>query len=429
MAFGRTGGSTPDRFLVGLAVLSLMAAAAADQPLLCVVDDAQWLDQVSVQTLAFVARRLMAEPVALVFGARDNGAETLAGLPETAVEGLSDGDARDLLESVMFGGIDPLVRDRIVAETRGVPLAILEVPRSITATELAGGFWISREALVDGGNRATVRPSHPVASRADPETAARRRRRTGRRCRAVPARRSTVGHSGRRTGSGRSCGSDRVRPADAVSSPVDAVGRLPRRRTDRSPGDPPRAGRRDRSPGRIPTVEPGTPRTPRRDRTNAVAAELEASAGRAQSRGGVAAAAAFLERAAILTSDPALRGARAIAAAQAKREAAAPEAAYELLAIAELAPLSKLQRAQVGRMRAQMEFVRSRAGAPGAAKTAEAAAQLLSAAKGLDDLDDDLARETHLEALAAAMYAGRLAPPTLLADVATAGRASVEPAD
>ena len=111
--------------------------------MLCIVDDAQWLDQVSVQTLAFVARRLLAEPVALVFAARDSGAGALAGLPETVITGLSDDAARDLLESVMLGGIDPRVRDRIIAETRGVPLAILEVPRSITATELAGGFWIS----------------------------------------------------------------------------------------------------------------------------------------------------------------------------------------------------------------------------------------------------------------------------------------------
>ena len=141
VAFGRGVGPTPDRFLVGLAVLSLMAAAAHDQPLLCVIDDAQWLDQVSVQTLAFVARRLLAEPVALVFAVRDGGAEVLAGLPELVISGLSDGDARDLLESVMVGGIDPRVRDRIVAETRGIPLALLEVPRNVSAAELAGGFW------------------------------------------------------------------------------------------------------------------------------------------------------------------------------------------------------------------------------------------------------------------------------------------------
>ena len=143
VAFGRGVGPTPDRFLVGLAVLSLMAAAANDQPLLCIVDDAQWLDQVSVQTLAFVARRLMADQVAFVFAARESGAEALAGLPELVIRGLSDGDARDLLESVMVGGIDPRVRDRIVAETRGIPLALLEVPRNVSAVDLAGGFWNS----------------------------------------------------------------------------------------------------------------------------------------------------------------------------------------------------------------------------------------------------------------------------------------------
>ncbi|BBX45336.1 hypothetical protein GCM10009641_20730 [Mycobacterium cookii] len=140
VAFGRGVGPTPDRFLVGLAVLSLMAAAANDQPLLCIIDDAQWLDQVSVQTLAFVARRLLAEPVALVFAARDGNAPTLTGLPELTISGLSDSDARELLNSVIPGRIDERVRDRIVAETRGIPLALLEVPRNLSAAELAGGF-------------------------------------------------------------------------------------------------------------------------------------------------------------------------------------------------------------------------------------------------------------------------------------------------
>ena len=425
VAFGRSGGSIPDRFLVGLAVLSLMAAAAADKPLLCVVDDAQWLDQVSVQTLAFVARRLLAEPVALVFGARDNGAEALAGLPETLVEGLSDGAARGLLESVMFGGIDPLVRDRIIAETRGVPLAILEVPRSITATELAGGFWISGKR----SSTAAIEQQFVRRIKSLPEQAQRL---------LLIAAAEPVGDAALFLRAAAELGI----PVDALA-PAEAAGLIefgPRMRfahplmrsaayraaelTDRreihralasatdSQSDP------DRRAWHAANAATGP--------DESVAAELETSASRAQSRGGVAAAAAFLERAAILTADPATRGARAIAAAHAKREAAAPEAAYELLGIAELAPLSKLQRAQVGRMRAQMEFVRSRAGAPGAMKTAEAAAQLLSAAKGLDNLDDDLARDTHLEALAAAMYAGRLAGPTLLSDVATAGRASVD---
>jgi AAA ATPase domain len=169
VAFGRGVGPTPDRFLVGLAVLSLMAAAATDQPLLCVVDDAQWLDQVSVQTLGFVARRLLADPVALVFAVRTTGDRVLAGLPELTVGGLSDIDARELLDSVVLGRIDERVRDRIVAETRGVPLALLEVPRNVSAAELAGGF----------GNTGPRRGG----------------RAGGRRC-AVPSRGRTAGHSG-----------------------------------------------------------------------------------------------------------------------------------------------------------------------------------------------------------------------------------------
>ena len=170
-----------------------MAAAASDEPVLCIIDDAQWLDQVSVQTLAFVARRLMAEPVALVFAVRDQP-DVLAGLPELGSRALSDSDARELLESVMVGGIDPRVRDRIVAETRGIPLALLEVPRSVSATELAGGFWISGKrsstaAIEDGFVAASS------ASGADATTVARRGGRAGRRRGPVPSCGGAAGHS------------------------------------------------------------------------------------------------------------------------------------------------------------------------------------------------------------------------------------------
>ena len=424
VAFGRAGGTTPDRFLVGLAVLSLIAAAAADQPLLCVVDDAQWLDQVSLQTLAFVARRLLAEPVAMVFAARESGAEALADLPETVVKGLSDDASRELLESVMLGGIDPLVRDRIVAETRGIPLAILEVPRSITATELAGGFWIS-------GKRSSTQAIEQQFVRrikALPEQAQRL---------LLVAAAEPVGDAALFLGAAGHLGI----PVDALA-PAEAAGLIefgPRMRfthplmrsaayraadlSDRR--EVHRALAAVSDPQSDPDRKAWHAANAASGPDESVAAELEASASRAQSRGGVAAAAAFLERAATLTADPTLRGARAIAAAGAKREAAAPEAAYELLAIAERAPLTPLQRAQISRMRAQMEFVRSRAGAPGAGKIGEAAAKLSSAARELDGLDDDLARQTHLESLAAAMYAGRLAEPRLLTDVANAGRASI----
>src|SRR6201981_3310220 len=141
VAFGLRAGNVPDRFLVGLAVLSLLAEVAEEQPLLCVVDDAQWLDLASAQALVFVARRLLAESVALILVTRDPG-EALTGLPELAVEGLRDGDARELLGSALRVRLDERVRERIVAETRGNPLALLELPRGLTSDELAGGFGL-----------------------------------------------------------------------------------------------------------------------------------------------------------------------------------------------------------------------------------------------------------------------------------------------
>ncbi|MDT5292304.1 MAG: hypothetical protein QOF88_7193 [Mycobacterium sp.] len=425
VAFGRGVGAAPDRFLVGLAVLSLIAVAANDKPLLCIIDDAQWLDQVSVQTLGFVARRLMAEPVALVFAVRDGGADGLAGLPELAISGLSDGDARELLDSVMVGGIDPRVRDRIVAETRGIPLALLEVPRSVSATELAGGFWISGKR----SSAAAIEEDFVRRVQALPADTQRL---------LLVAAAEPVGDAALFLRAGARLGI----PVDALG-PAEAAGVIefgPRMRfhhplmrsaayraadlSDR------RAVHRALAESTDSDVDPDRrawhAASAAAGPDDAVAAELENSADRAQCRGGVAAAAAFLERAAVLTSDPTLRGSRAIAAAQAKRDAAAPEAAYELLTIADMAPLSELQQAQIARMRAQMEFVRSRAGESGALKTSEAAAQLLSAAKGLDVLDDDLARETYLEALAAAMYAGRLGERRRLAEIANAARGAVD---
>jgi AAA ATPase domain len=148
-AFGMSAGPAPDRFLVGLAVLSLLAEVAADRPLLCLADDAQWLDRASAQVLAFVARRLGAESVGLVFGAREAGVD-LMGLPELVVRGLPEADARALLASVLTGPIDAQIRDQIVAETRGNPLALLELPRGLTAAELAGGFGLPGVVALPG---------------------------------------------------------------------------------------------------------------------------------------------------------------------------------------------------------------------------------------------------------------------------------------
>jgi DNA-binding CsgD family transcriptional regulator len=424
VAFGRGTGATPDRFLVGLAVLSLFAAAANDQPLLCVIDDAQWLDQVSLQTVAFVARRLLAEPVAVVLTARDAGAEALAGLPELVIRGLSDGDARELLESVMVGGIDPRVRDRIVAETRGIPLAILEVPRSVSATELAGGFWIS------GKRSSTAAIEDGFVSRIQslPEPTQRL---------LLLAAAEPVGDAALflRAAARLDTPVDALAPAEAAgiiefgprmrfhhplmrSAAYRAADLTDRRAVHRALAD-------TTDPESDPDRRAWHAANAAAGPDEAVAAELESSAGRAQSRGGIAAAAAFLERATTLTADPAHRGARALVAAQAKRDAAAPSAAYELLATAELAPLSDLQRAQALRLRAQMEFVRSRGGDTGAPQVSATARQLLDAAKQLENLDNDAAIEAYAETIAAMLYAGRLGEPGALEDAAKAARSAL----
>lgn len=419
IAFGRGVGEAPDRFLVGLAVLSLMAAAAQRQPLLCVVDDAQWLDQVTVQTLGFVARRLLAEPIALVFAARDDGAQPLAGLPELAVGGLSDGDARELLESVLLGAIDPPVLARVVSETRGNPLALLEVPRNASATELAGGFWLSGAVSSPGA----IETEYVRRIQALPDTTRRL---------LLVAAADPVGDAALflRAAAGLGIPVDALAPAEAAgvlefgprmrfrhpllrSAAYRAADLIDRRAIHRALAD---ATDPDVDPDRRAWHAANAAAGP----DDAVAAELESSATRAQSRGGIAAAAAFLERAAILTADPDLRGARALAAAQAKRDAAAPGAARDLLDLAERGPLSELQRAQVARLRAQMDFVRSRAGEAGAPKVRDTAQALLEAARRLEYLDDYASRESYLEAIAALMYAGRLGEPDALVRAAEA---------
>jgi len=169
VAFGLSAGPPLDRFLVGLAVLSLLSEVARERPLVCVIDDEQWLDHASAQALGFAARRLAADPIGLVFAAREPGAH-LAGLPELEVRGLRDGDARALLESALPGPLDARVRDLIVAETRGNPLALLELPRGLTPAELAGGVRAARRRRADGPDRGRLRP--PAGRAASPIAAA-----------------------------------------------------------------------------------------------------------------------------------------------------------------------------------------------------------------------------------------------------------------
>jgi DNA-binding CsgD family transcriptional regulator len=416
IAFGMQDGAAPDRFIVALAILSLLAGAAEVEPLVCLVDDVQWLDRASAQTLAFVARRLLAERIGIVFAVREpNDVNELSGLPELVVAGLADGDARSLLASAMPGRLDERVRDQIVAETRGNPLALLELPRGLTPAELAGGFGLPE--------------ARPLASRVE-ETFVQRVRtlpRETQRLLLVAAAEpvgdvSLLWRAAERLG----IRGDAGKPAEEAAL-IDLGIRVRFRHPLVRSAAYRAADFRDRQDVHRALAKATDPDTDPDRRAwhraqaasgpdEVVADELERSADRAQARGGAAAAAAFLARAAELTPDPAGRGKRAVAAAQAKFDAGASDAALELLATAELAPLDELQRARLERLRAEITFARTRGG--------EAPALLFDAARRLEPLDAAMARETHLEAMVAAMYAGRLSDGPGVREAAEAARAA-----
>jgi len=416
VAFGLQGGEAPDRFLVALATLSLLAGVAEEQPLVCIVDDVQWLDVASAQALAFVARRLLAERIAMVFGLRepDDGHE-LAGLPELVVRGLGDDDARELLASVLPGRIDERVRDQIVAETGGNPLALLELPRGLTPAELAGGFGLA--------------DARPVASRIEATFVQRLRTLPpDTRQLLLVAAAEPVGDASLlwRAAEQLGIGGDAGRPAEEAAL-VDLGIRVRFRHPLARSAAYRSAPFRDRQDAHRALAE-ATDADADPDRRawhraraasgpdEALAAELERSAGRAQARGGTAAAAAFLAQAAELTPDPEQRGRRVLAAAQAKFDAAAGEEALAMLDTAELSPLDELQRARLERLRAEIAFARRRG--------RDAPALLLRAARRLEPLDGALAREAHLEAIAAAMYAGRLSDDPGVRAAAEAARSA-----
>jgi hypothetical protein len=394
-AFGLSAGPAPDRFLVGLAVLGLLSEAAADRPLLCLVDDEQWLDRASVQALGFVARRLAAEPVGLVFAARIAGAE-LAGLPELAVEGLGEEDARALLDSVLTGPLDARVRDLIVAETRGNPLALLELPRGLALGKLAGGFGLPGAVSLPGriedsfGRQLEGLPEQTRLLLAlaaadpsgDPLLVWRAAGRLG-----IP------GAAGAPTAAGLAEFGARVRfrhplARSAAYRSVSVQRRQEIHRALAEATDP--AADPDRRAWHRAQAAAGP--------NEEVAAELERSAGRAQGRGGLAAAAAFLERAALLTPAPGRRAERLLTAARAKRDAGELDTALRLLVAAEAGPLVPLQTAKVESLRGQIASYQGR--------DSDAARLLLRAARFFEPLDVALARETYLEAIWAAMFAG-----------------------
>jgi DNA-binding CsgD family transcriptional regulator len=417
-AFGLSAGPVPDRFLVGLAVLGLLAEVAAKRPLVCLVDDAQWLDRASAQVLAFVARRLEAESVGLVFGTRIPGGD-LVGLPELVVGGLPEAEARALLESVLAGPIDARVREQIVAETGGNPLALLELPRGLTAAELAGGFGLPGAGPLAGSIEDSFR----------------------RRVEALPAqtRRLLLVAAADPTGdpvlvwrAAGGLGIGAAAPRPAVEAGLIEFGArvwfrhpLVRSAVYRSAPVPERQ-EAHRALAEATDVQADPDRRAWHRAAAAtgpdeqVAAALERSAGRARARGGLAAAAAFWERAAELTADPARRAGRTLAAAQASLRAGAFGQALDLLAIAEAEPLDELQRARTDLLRGQAAFASGLySGAP---------ALLLKAARRLEPLDLDLARETYLDAYQAARFAGHLAGAGNVLEVSRAAQGLPPPA-
>jgi DNA-binding CsgD family transcriptional regulator len=419
IAFGMNSGPTPDKFLIGLAVLNLLSEFAEQRPLLCMVDDEQWLDQASAQVLGFVARRVVVESVGLVFAARVPSRD-LVGLPELKIVGLQKADASALLDAELAGPLDIRVRDLILAETRGNPLALLELSRGLKPEQLAGGFGLlgaaepterveeSFRRRIEGLPAQTrhllvVAAADPVG---DPALVWRAAARLGIDANAlVPANEAGVVQFGTRVRFRhplvrsvvyRSASlRERQRVHEALAEVTDPECDPDRRAWHRAQAAP--------SPD------------------DEVAAELERSADRAKARGGTAAAAAFLERATMLTLEPARRSDRALAAASAKVDAGAFDAAQELLCTAGAGPLSDFQQARIDLIGAQLAFVASRG--------SDAPALLLKAARRLEPIDAGLSRATYLEALSAGMFAGRLAPGGGVLEVARAAQTAPPPPD
>jgi DNA-binding CsgD family transcriptional regulator len=413
-AFGLSSGTRPDRFLVGLAVLSLLSGG--EEPFVCLIDDAQWFDRSSAQVLAFVARRLQAESVVLVFAERGQGElDELAGLPELRLEGLSEAHADALLASVISGPLDERVRQRIVAETHGNPLALLELPHGLSPADLAGGFALTAalplpsrieesfrqrvERLpADSQQLLLVAAAEPIG---DPTLLWRAADQLG--LGAVTA--------------------GPAEDADLITLGARVIFRHPLLRSAiyrAASAEERRSVHRALAETTDPELDPDRRAWHLANATLApdedVAVELERSADRARARGGLAAAAAFLERAARLTPEPARRARRELTAAQAKHDAGAPDQALALLAAAEEGPLNELQRARLERLRAQLAFALRRG--------SDAPPLLLTAAQRLEPLDAALARETYLEALAAAVFAGRLSSGAGVLEVAEAARSA-----
>ncbi|MFD9292783.1 AAA family ATPase [Streptomyces sp. NPDC060030] len=409
-SFGMREASAPSPFLVGLALLGLLTEAAGDRALLCIVDDAQWLDEASARAVAFAARRLGVEGIVIVLAMRTVG-EVFAGLPQLTVQGLGYDDSCELLRLAMPGGLDRRVRDQLIAESRGNPLALRELPRALSPAEIAGGFTLTSSMPLEHRIEQSLmvqleplsEPAHLLLLLAasdptgDPELLWRASAALG------------LGHDA----------FDAAKDADALVIGARVGFRHPLVRSAVYRAASPEDRRRvhaaladvtsiDQDPDRRAWHRASATLRP----DEKVAADLERSAVRARIRGGAAAAGAFLERAAELTPSPVDRGQRLIAAVEAKHDAGAPTAALHLLDTIHGLPLTALQEARVARLRARAGYALRR--------DSSGPQLLLAAAQGLEDLDPVLARDTYIEALAAAIYGGRLGDAEQVAAVSNA---------
>jgi DNA-binding CsgD family transcriptional regulator len=416
-AFGMSSGPVPDRFLVGLGVLSLLSEVTEEQPLVCLVDDEQWLDRTSAQVLGFVARRLVAESVCMVFAVRIPSSE-LAGLAELRVEGLQEADARALLDSVLTGPLDTRVRDQILAETHGNPLALLELPRGLISQQLAGRFRLPSTMRLSGGIEENFRRRVDVL----PEQTRRL---------LLIAAAQPIGDPVLVWGAAAWLGIGAEATAPATEAGLIEFGMrvrfrhplvrsavygsaLPqeRQQVHRALAD---VTDPEQDPDRRAWHQAHAAAGP----DEAVAADLERCADRAQARGGVAAVAAFLERATMLTVEPTRRTERALGAAPAKIKAGEFGAASELLSIAEAGPPDDFQQARIDLVKAELSFVTIRG--------SDAPSLLLKAASRLEPIDADLSRATYLQAFSAAILVGRLALGGGVQEVARAAGAAPPP--
>jgi DNA-binding CsgD family transcriptional regulator len=420
VALGLAPGEVPERFLIGLGVLSLLAAVAEERPLLCLVEDAQWLDAASSQIIGLVARRVRAESVAIVVAVREPAAaQDFHGVPELRLDGLPERHARALLRSVVTGRLDARIAERLVSESGGNPLALLELPGRMTAAELAGGYEfpavgelpsrIEDHYLRHVGELPEATRRLMLLAAAEPLGDAALVLRAARRLGIEPGALAPAEGAGLlEIGASVRFRHPLVRSAVYRAAPLDSRQRVHEALAHVSASD----SDADRRAWHLALAARG----PDED----VAADLERSAVRAQARGGAAATAAFLERAVALTPDPARRRERALAAAQASLEAGAFTTARGLLAMADAGPLEDFQRAQIDLIQAQLAFVSSRG--------ADASSLLLATARRLEPLDLSIARETYVDAFSAAMFGARLNGSVGMPEVAAAARAAPRPA-